>query len=81
MSKVNFVFLHGFQTELGATDAVHLTVEGDTLTLRKGPALDGWLTDASKIILSDGETTVCAENMRRLQAMVSQWMRGEDLDG
>lgn len=77
--KIEIVCLHGFYEGKGGAA---LTIRGDenSVTLTKGPMLDGWLADSSKIIVDEGETTVSAENYRRLAIMLGQWLRGEEVD-
>jgi len=81
MEKINITCLHGFfSAGLEGCDAVHIVGDDSLLTLNKGPAIDAWLTDETKITTGAGETTVKDENIRRLQLMLAQWLRGEELD-
>lgn len=81
MSKrVAFGFLHGFMA--GNPDAsLAITVDGneESITLTKGPAIHGWCTDDTKIVTDDGETTVKDENIRQMQMLLTQWVRGEEI--
>lgn len=82
--KVNLAFLHGFgaYNEDGTRVSTPLAITGDenSITLTKGEGLDAWLADTTKIIVEEGETTVSAENLRRLAIMIGQWLRGEEMD-
>ncbi len=78
--KVNMAFLHGFGTESSVTTPLTITGDENSITLTKGESLDAWLADTTKIIVEEGETTVSAENYRRLAIMIGQWLRGEEID-
>jgi hypothetical protein len=83
--RINIAALRGFcpgtpkDAELPGTA---LLVEGDetVLTFTKRDAYAGWTTDDTKIITDDGETTIGEENVRRMQQMLGQWLRGEEID-
>ena len=82
MSKrVALACLHGFMSG-GMESAMALHIDGneEAVTLTKGPVLAGWLTDDTKIVTDDGETTVREENMRRVLKAIEQWLRGEEID-
>ena len=63
-----------------------LMMEGDetVLTITKTTAYAGayvdWATDDTKIITGDGETTIGEENVRQMQRMLGQWLRGEEVN-
>jgi hypothetical protein len=83
--RINIAALRGFcpgtpkDAELPGTA---LLVEGDetVLTFTKRDAYAGWTTDDTKIITDEGETTIGEENVRRMQQMLGQWLRGEEVD-
>lgn len=82
MSKVNITALHGFMSgDMSACNALSFSGDDCSVTLTKGPALQGWLTDTTKITLDDGSTTtVKDENIRRMTKLVMQWIKGEEPD-
>jgi hypothetical protein len=81
MTKINVVALHGFfAAGAEGCDAVRVAGDDQMIVLTKGPALHGWLTDETEIITDEGETTVKDENMRLMQKLLCQWLRGEELD-
>jgi carbonic anhydrase len=81
MTKINAVAMHGFSTAgTERCDAVTITGDDQSLTLTKGPALHGWLTDETKIATDEGETTVKDENMRLMQQLLVAWLRGEEFN-
>ena len=82
MNKVSITALHGFMGgDKSACDALSLDGDNHSITLTKGPALPGWLTDTTKIVCDDGTmTTVKDENIRRMTKLVMQWIKGEELD-
>ena len=57
-------------------------MEGDetVLTFTKSATYVGWTTDDTKIITDAGKTTVGEENVRQMQQMLGQWLRGEEVD-
>ena len=59
-----------------------LLMEGDetVLTFTKSATYAGWTTDDTKIITDAGKTTVGEENVRQMQQMLGQWLRGEEVD-
>ena len=59
-----------------------LLVEGDetVLTFTKRDMYAGWTTDDTKIITDAGKTTIGEENVRQMQLMLGQWLRGEVMD-
>jgi hypothetical protein len=81
MAKINVVALHGFfAAGMEGCDAVRVTGDDQMLVLTKGPALSGWLTDETKIVTDEGETTVKDENIRQMQKLLGQWLRGEEIE-
>ena len=81
MSKINITCLHGlFCNGPESVNALRITGDADTIILTKGPALAGWLTDNTKIVVEDRETTVKDENMHQVQQLMAKWLRGEELD-
>lgn len=81
MAKIEIVALHGFfAARAEGCDAVRITGDAEMLNITKGPALQGWLTDETKIVTEEGETTVKEENIRRMQKLLGQWLRGEELN-
>jgi hypothetical protein len=59
-----------------------LLMEGNetVLTFTKREMYAGWTTDDTKIITDEGETTVGEENVRQMQLMLGQWLRGEEVN-
>jgi hypothetical protein len=57
-------------------------MEGDenVLTFTKRDMYAGWTTDATKIIMDGSETTIGEENVRQMQMMLGQWLRGEEVN-
>jgi hypothetical protein len=81
MAKINVVALHGFfAAGMEGCDAVRIVGDDQLLTFTKGPALPGWLTDETKIVTDEGETTVKDENIRQMQKLLGQWLHGEEFD-
>jgi hypothetical protein len=82
MTKINIMALRGFNLAdpKARTDALAMEGDENVLTFTKRAAYAGWTTDETKIITEDGETTVGEENVRQMQRMLGQWLRGEEID-
>lgn len=78
--KINIVCLHGFFANTGSADALTITGDAETVILTKRGQFAGWLTDTTTIVVDEGETTVCEENVRQVLKLVEKWLRGEEVD-
>lgn len=77
--RVSMAFLAGFtEGDDGPTLAISVGGNEDSITFTKGPALFNWLTNETAITTAEGETVIKDENMRRVQLMLAQWLRGEE---
>ena len=83
VGRSTVVFMHGVR--VGADDydsfaAVRVRYDGDSLTITKGQALDGWLTDETPVRVKDAEETIPMNvaNMQEFQKFMAHWLRGED---
>lgn len=82
LMRISIAALRGFNLAEPDAPTYALLMEGDetVLTFTKRDAYAGWTTDDTKIITDEGETTIGEENVRRMQQMLGQWLRGEEVD-
>lgn len=79
-NKYHIVGLNGFFANTAESrEAIVITGDDETIVLTKGHAFEYWMTNETKIIVDGEPTTVGGENVRRIQEMVLQWMRGEEV--
>ena len=80
--KINIAALRGFNIAEPDVPTDALLMEGNetVLTFTKRAAYAGWTTDDTKIVTDAVETTVGEENVRQMQRMLGQWLRGEEVD-
>lgn len=87
VGRQTVVFMHGVR--MGADDydafaAVRIRYDGDSMTITKCQALDGWLTDETPVRVKDGEEPIPLNvaNMQEFQKFMADWLRGcEEEDG
>jgi hypothetical protein len=80
--KISIAALRGFNLAEPDAPIDALLMEGDetVLTFTKREMYAGWTTDDTKIIMDGSETTIGEENVRQMQKMLGQWLRGEEVD-
>ena len=83
--KISIAALRGFcpgTPKDAGLPGTALLMEGDetVLTFTKREMYAGWTTDDTKIVTDEGETTIGEENVRQMQLMLGQWLRGEEVN-
>jgi len=83
--RISIAALRGFcpgTPKDAALPGTALVMEGNetVLTFTKRGTYAGWTTDDTKIITDAGETTIGEENVRQMQLMLGQWLRGEEVN-
>lgn len=79
--KFSIVGLNGFFSNTPESrEAIVITGDDDTIVFTKGDAFAYWMTNETKLTIDGETTTVGEENVRRIQTMLLQWMRGEEID-
>jgi hypothetical protein len=80
-NKFSIVGLNGFFSNTPESrEAIVITGDDETIVFTKGHAFEYWMTNETKIATKEGPTTVGEENVRRIQNMLLQWMRGEEVE-
>lgn len=74
--KVNIAGLHRGQNSDEITYAFQIKGDADTITITKHRAYTEWVTNTTPM----GDITMGEANMRHLQDLLGQWLRGEEPD-